>query len=74
MRLSYLKIRGIDVSELVDRIENAVDGEPNSHVSIACLAVAIVAQKPDIPVEELVELIRGTSEYLAAHLFVEGVN
>ena len=69
--ITYAKINGGDIQRLVDKIEDTVEGEHRLHVSLACLIVAIMAQKPDIDSEELQETVKVASEYLAASLFAD---
>jgi hypothetical protein len=66
MSVNYIKATPADIGRIVDRIENVVEGEQNTHVSIACIIVAILAQKPESEGEELAELVKGVSEYMAA--------
>lgn len=75
MSITYIKVGGSDVQRIVDKIEDVIEHEDNTHVSIACIVLAIVAQEPDIEPEQLVEAVKGVSEYLAAYLSpVEIVN
>lgn len=71
MAINYIQASGKDIAELVDRIEEVVEGAPNIHVSIACIVVAALAQNPEIAPEKLQECVKGVSEYLAAFLFDE---
>lgn len=68
MSITYIKADGSDIKRLVDKIENVIDGEHITHVSIACLVVAILAQRPDIDPDEMQETVKGVSEYMAACL------
>ena len=71
MSINYVQASGKDIADLVDRIEDVVEGHSNVHVSIASLVVAILAQNPEVSPEKLQECVKGVSEYLAACLFDE---
>ena len=71
MPISYVQASGKDIADLVDRIEDVVEGVPNIHLSIACIVVAALAQNPQINPDRLQECVKGVSEYLAACLFDE---
>lgn len=69
MSIQYIKASGEDIGRIVGRIETAIEGEKNSHVSIACIVVALLAQRPDLEPEELQTIVKNTSEYMAASLY-----
>jgi hypothetical protein len=71
MPVNYVQASGKDIAELVDRIETAVEGTPDIHVSIACIVVAALAQNPDVSPAKLQECVKSVSEYMAASLFDE---
>jgi hypothetical protein len=71
MSISYVQASGKDIADLVDKIEDVVDGYTSVHVSIAAIVVSILAQKPDVAPDKLQEAVKGVSEYLAASLFNE---
>lgn len=66
--LQYTKAAGIDLIRVVRLIDNAVDGEPTSHVSMACLAIAITCQSNDVEPQVLADGIKGASEWIACYL------
>ncbi len=68
MSVTYFKATPAEIGRIVDRIESAIEGEQATNVSIACIVVAILAQKPDIDNELLPAIVRDLSEYLAAYL------
>ena len=68
MAISYIRASGKDIAELVESIDKAVDGHPSSHVSIACIVVAVMAQKPNITKEVLQDAVKGVSDWLSLHL------
>lgn len=73
MPINYVQASGKDIAELVDRIEDVIEGQPNIHVSIACIVVATLAQNPEIAPEKLQEVVKSISELMAASLFDESV-
>jgi hypothetical protein len=73
MNTHYFKVSPNDVSRLVDKIEDVIEGEDNVHVSVACLVIAILAQKRDLDPEELPDIVKGVSEYLIARLVPDEV-
>jgi hypothetical protein len=71
MPINYVSASGKDIADLVDKIEDVVEGTSNLHVSIACIVVAALAQNPEIPPDRLQDVVKGVSEYMAASLFDE---
>lgn len=71
MPINYFQASGKEVAELVDKVESVVEGQPNIHVSIACIIVACLAQNPEVAPEQLQNIVKGISEYMAASLFNE---
>lgn len=74
MPINYVQASGADVAEVVNVIEDAVEGYANLHVSVACLVVAILAQNPDVEANKLQKMVKGLSEYMAANLFDESAS
>lgn len=68
MAISYTRTSGKDIAELVDAIENVVNGHPSSHVAVSCMIVAILSQKQDITKEVLQEAVKGVSDWLSMYL------
>lgn len=66
--ISYTRTSGKDIAELVDNIEKVVDGHPSAHVSVSCMIVAILAQKPTVTKEVLQEAVKGVSDWLSMYL------
>lgn len=69
MSIQYIKASGKEIVEITDRIEHAVNGYPSAHVSMACIIIAVMAQKPDVAPETLQDCVKGVSEWIAACLF-----
>ena len=69
MRLNYVQTSGQDVANIVDSIEDVVEGIPNILVTTACLVVAVLAQNPEISPERLQDVVKGLSEYIAVSVF-----
>jgi hypothetical protein len=67
--INYIAASGKDIADIVNRIENVVEGEANVHVSVSCIIVACLAQNPSISPEQLQNCVKGVSEYMAANLF-----
>ncbi len=74
MGITYIKATGEDIGRIVGRIENVIDGERVTNISIACIVVAIQVQKPNISQEELVAAVKNVSEFMAANLCNGTVN
>ncbi len=68
MSASYIRVSGSEISDVVEDIKDAVDGHSIPIVSLACLVVAILAQKPTVTPAELQEIIKGVTEYLTMQL------
>lgn len=68
MSVNYIKATPEDIKRIVDRIETVIEGEQNTNVAIACVVVAVLSQKPDIPPNDLPVVVKDVSEFLAAYL------
>jgi hypothetical protein len=69
MPITYTKVTGPEIAEIVDDIEQAVNGYKSMHVTIGCLIVAILAQRPDMDPIELQGVVKSASEWLAMTIF-----
>mgnify|MGYP001617278125 FL=1 len=62
----------VDVSDvqriIFDKLEPALSGEKHATKVLAMLTFVILLEKPEIDVDELQDIIMGTSEYLALSL------
>jgi hypothetical protein len=74
MPANYVTVSGKDISDLVDQIEDVVDGHPSMNVAISCFVVAILSQNPEVDPETLQTCVKGLSEYVSASLFNESAS
>lgn len=56
------------VNEIVLKLEPVLLEYPREQVIIACLAVAIAAQKPDLTEKELIGAVEGASRWICLYL------
>lgn len=63
----YTKTKWSDVHRTMTRIMTAVDGEPDSTVVMACIALAVASQVENYTVEQLRDGIKGASEWIALY-------
>lgn len=63
--MHYIKATGAELEALLNKIMASVHDDDEGHVAMACLAIAIVYQFPEVKHDELEKLIKGTSEYIA---------
>lgn len=56
------------INELVNRIEEAMDGVPTGAVVISLLSLVLLLQKPDITPEQLQGCIKDVSRYVCLQL------
>lgn len=64
-QITYTTASGSDIERIMDKIEDALEGEATSHIMISCLALALIYQYPNISVEQLEEGVRGASEWIS---------
>lgn len=69
--ITYQTPSGKVVADLVEKIEDVLEGEPTVNVYAACLVLAILSQKPDVTTTRLQETVKLTSEALMATLLAE---
>lgn len=66
--ISNVSASGESIFEIIQGIEEAVEGFPRSHVIIALLALSIAIQKPDAEPEVIQAGVKGVSEWLCTYL------
>lgn len=66
--VTYVTAPPRDIARIVQLIEAATEGEEPSYISIACMAVAICLEHPQISPEQLSQGITGCSEWIALFL------
>lgn len=71
MAVNYVQASGRDIADLVEKIEDAVEGSPNIAVAAACIVVAALSQNPDIAPARLQYIVKAVSELMATTLFIE---
>ena len=59
---------GMDVHNIVEKIEPVLAGLPRGHVLIALMTMAIIIQHPEITPEQLQEGVKGLSQWMALFL------
>lgn len=52
------------LGETLKRIGRGLGDTPPSHAVIGCLAMAIILQKPDMPIEQLPDMVMHVSKYV----------
>lgn len=64
-----------DLNSTIDAIEPAVAGLDSNDIAMACIAIAIMSQDPDITISTLSFAIKSVSEHIALLLAnTKGVN
>lgn len=67
MPITYAHATAAQVSKLCERVFNVLEGENPNQVNIACLTIAMLIQVPEITPENLVEGVKGASEWIALY-------
>lgn len=67
-QLNYASTSTDSISTAIELIRPAVAGIDGDTTAMACLAIAIFLQKPDIGLESLMTLVRSTSEFIALNV------
>lgn len=57
-----------DIKRLVQQMESVLVGEREDHVMMACIAMALSIQYPDLTREELSAGVKGASEWMATYI------
>lgn len=68
MSITYAKVNGADLEELVEEIEEVVEGNDPVKICMSCMIIAIMQQAPEITPQRLSDVIKSLSEYLSALL------
>lgn len=56
------------INGIVLQLEPLLMQFPREHVIIACLSIAIAAQKPDVTEDELIGAVEGASRWICLYL------
>jgi hypothetical protein len=59
---------GETINNIVTQMEPLLVNFPREQVIIACLSVAVAAQKPDVTEDELVGAVEGASRWICLYL------
>lgn len=62
------QISGEEIGSLIDELSPILEGKPIRVVISAALAVAMIAQHPDIEPHQLVPGIQGSSQWISEYL------
>ncbi len=63
--MNYAEAASSDISRVIELIRPVVADESSDSTSMACLAIAIFMQKPDIDLPTLITLVKQVSQYIA---------
>lgn len=63
---------GKEIEEIINEIAPIIQDKPSAHVMMACLALAMIIQHPDIEPEDLQRGVKEASEWMA--LYVSSVD
>jgi hypothetical protein len=68
MALIKSKISGTAIAAILEEMEPILERHPRSHILIAGLTLAVLAQSEDISTEELQAIVLGASQYICSAL------
>lgn len=57
------------IMDTIDSMRPALKNLDSNTIHMSCLALAIIMQKPSINLPDMIEMVKGTSEYI--HLALE---
>lgn len=66
-QITYTKTRWSDVHRIMTGIMKAVEGEQDSAVVMACIALAVSSQIENYTLDQLKSGIKGASEWIALY-------
>ena len=66
--ITYSQATGKDIESIVSAMESCLIGRNSSHITMACLAVALIIQEPNLAPQQLADGIRGASEWIAMYV------
>ncbi len=67
-QIIYNKASAKDIAIVIEAMEPVLVGYPTNTVMMACIALAIILQAPDIKVDHLTRGVTGASEWIALYL------
>ena len=68
----YVTADGKDIVKIIEDIQRVVVGLDVTNVSIACIVISAIAQKPTATMAEIQETVRTVSEVMATALWASG--
>jgi len=71
-QLVYKEVGPKQIAHVLETMYETVSKEEETTIMMAAIALAITLQRPDIPIEKLIEGVRGVSEYIAMWLMETG--
>ena len=66
-QIIYSKTTGKEIQDIVEAMEPVLEGKLSANVLMACLALAIIIQCPNLTPEQLSTGVRGASEWIALY-------
>lgn len=66
--ITETRVTGKEVADVLQAMSPVLEKFNENVAGIACLSMFILLQKPDIKIEDLVTLVKGTSDYVATCL------
>lgn len=71
-QIKTIKAKIATVMPVMDAIADATIGADDNTVILACLAVAVFIQDPDIASDKLLEIVQATGDFVALQLATMG--
>lgn len=63
--LSEYRATGADLERLIGKMQDVLVGEPEHHVMMACISLAVAIQYPNVTAAQLVRAVKDASEHIA---------
>ena len=68
MSITYTSASGVDIERIARKIETIAEGERIGHIVMACMVIALTFQHPDIEIDDLIEGVKGATEWITCFL------
>ena len=62
--ITYTKASGADIDRILTLMESVLSGQDEQHIVMACLALALMIQIPNIKLEQITAGVKGASEWI----------
>lgn len=66
--MSYSTIKETKLQEMMQKVSDGLEGQQTTDVIAGCIAVALIANYPHLTLDQIMDGIKGASEWISAYV------